>query len=1376
MFDSDNGAFVLLCIKTNLQDINYRFAFVLRYAATDEYALTMTFNLDSHMNRHVFFFSFFSIFTACQTEDAIKIYNSVPQATITSHASGSEVLEGVEYTFVGQVNDDNHEESSLQVTWSTDVRELCPDSVPDVTGATACRVALETSDTQLKLQVIDPEGSVSLALIDINVLETEAPTIELISPILDGAYYSDQLILFSAIINDSEDAPSDLSYTWSSNIDGDLPISAEPDTDGTINSYLNLSAGQHAISLRVEDTGGKSKTETVAITVGGPNSEPLCEITSPQEEAAYVLGQNISFAGTATDDDINNALLSISWESNRDGIFDTTAANSTGGLGFSFSELSVGNHTITLRVEDEVGGLCTDTVQLAVGTPPTLSLGSPTDADVYSVGDLVSFQAEVSDQEDVPSDISLSWTSDIDGEFSTQGPNSNGAVSFNVSDLSVGLHSISVVATDSTGLTDSTTLTIRINTPPDAPVVEITPNPAQTNDALIAVVSGSTDADGDNILYSYSWTKNGNATTYSSSSVPSSATSYGEVWTVRVTPNDGYTDGNFTEVTSIIENTEPTIDSIIISPSMAYNDEVLTCMATVSDPDETLSPTYTWSVGSNTYQGSSLDLSLTSVLPNDSVVCTVEVVDSSGASASSSQSLLISNRDPIVSGTTITPISLYTNSEATCSAGVTDADGEILEAIYEWFVGTNSLGSGATISLDSSIISVGDSLTCTASASDGYGGSHSDSVSSVIINTDPTVDTVSIDMSMPIPTDTITCSAQGSDSDGDTVSYSFSWRNITTGVVYTSTTINSSSVALDLSTTNIAVNDELECTVVVSDSNGGNASDVSVVSIYNSGPEFDVEANINISPSVYVGDSLVCSAVASDTTDGSITPSYSWSVNGSIFATGSSYTVDSSNTNVGDTLVCTATAVDSDGETAESTASVTVANSAPTLSGTTISGGTYNTDTLTCSAVGSDPDESLAVSYTWSIDSTDIGVGASIDLGTTAALPNDDVVCTSYIEDSSGVSASETATLTLLNRAPTEPIIEITPSSPIEQADDLICSVTTPSVDLDGDAVTYEFSWTVNGTSFTNFSTSITSSTVDASYTSAQEEWICFVTPSDSTIDGSVADSSVVIDSDWGDMRTFTNCGQTGYTGPSSTQCDSSYSGTSLEGEVNVVGGFQYWTVPVTGVYSIEAAGALGGGTLPGNGAVIYGEFSLTAGDILEIVVGQKGKQETSQSPYIAGGGGGGTFVVLNSSPLIVAGGGGGSGRANTGYGGITSNSSSTTGSSGQGGSGQEGGGGAGFYGDGGASAHSGDTPASSFQNGALGGIGSPQGGQGYGGFGGGGAEGYADGGGGGGYSGGNEAGNTNGAYGGGSYNSGANTSDTADSNADHGYVIIEKL
>ena len=282
----------------------------------------------------------------------------------------------------------------------------------------------------------------------------------------------------------------------------------------------------------------------------------------------------------------------------------------------------------------------------------------------------------------------------------------------------------------------------------------------------------------------------------------------------------------------------------------------------------------------------------------------------------------------------------------------------------------------------------------------------------------------------------------------------------------------------------------------------------------------------------------------------------------------------------------------------------------------------------------------------------------------------------------------------------------------------------------------------------------------------------------------------------------FGTCGQTGYTGPSQSQCDSAYSGTGLAGLVNVSGGIQMWTAPQSGLYDIEAVGAGGGlgkdhstnvyaAGVPGKGARMSGRFSLNQGDVLHIIVGQRGSEALGYWQK-GGGGGGGTFVVrADGTPLLVAGGGGGAGRyngMNGGNGVTTENGTAGGGTGGAGGTNGSGGAvtncgyggnsGAGFSGNG-VSACGNSYYAKSFENGGVGSDWSHCWNDGNaGGFGGGGGTGPHGGAGGGGYSGGGGGGDHNcgtsgGGGGGGSYNAGQNQDNQAGYQSGHGSVTI---
>lgn len=281
--------------------------------------------------------------------------------------------------------------------------------------------------------------------------------------------------------------------------------------------------------------------------------------------------------------------------------------------------------------------------------------------------------------------------------------------------------------------------------------------------------------------------------------------------------------------------------------------------------------------------------------------------------------------------------------------------------------------------------------------------------------------------------------------------------------------------------------------------------------------------------------------------------------------------------------------------------------------------------------------------------------------------------------------------------------------------------------------------------------------------------------------------------------HTFTTCGKTGQSGPTLATCRSAYSSTNWETDsykFNVISGIQYWRVPESGSYRITSKGAMGGKGkefFGGGGASMTGTFTLSKGENIKILVGQKG---TDHPSHKAGGGGGGTFVVTESATkLVIAGGGsGGGGNTNpqTGLAGVTGNSgthgstlSSGAGINGKGGTLANGGynsAGGGYSTSGQASTMTAmpNNHGKGFLQGGKGGDGATcTAGGGAGGFGGGsGGEWCQNGatGAGGGYSGGGGTGNNGVAGAGGSYNVGSSQSNSGGANADHGKVIIEYL
>ena len=265
--------------------------------------------------------------------------------------------------------------------------------------------------------------------------------------------------------------------------------------------------------------------------------------------------------------------------------------------------------------------------------------------------------------------------------------------------------------------------------------------------------------------------------------------------------------------------------------------------------------------------------------------------------------------------------------------------------------------------------------------------------------------------------------------------------------------------------------------------------------------------------------------------------------------------------------------------------------------------------------------------------------------------------------------------------------------------------------------------------------------------------------------------------------HTFTTAGSTGREGPTLANVRSTYSTSWSDNYLDMIEqGIQRWTVPLTGEYTITAAGAGGGNgddtandSRPGYGAEISGTFNLTGGQVIKLLVGQRGGNGNTNSSAGGGGGGGSYVVSINNDPILIAAGGNGESWDNwavPGPGGLVTNNGTSLG-----GDGERSGGGGGLTGNG-QSGSQGGGGGLSFLGGGIGGTNASQGG--VGGFGGGGGSLY-EGGGGGGYNGGrgvpsNQYTTEYPDYGAGSFNSGSNQSGTADINTGDGYITITKL
>jgi hypothetical protein len=225
----------------------------------------------------------------------------------------------------------------------------------------------------------------------------------------------------------------------------------------------------------------------------------------------------------------------------------------------------------------------------------------------------------------------------------------------------------------------------------------------------------------------------------------------------------------------------------------------------------------------------------------------------------------------------------------------------------------------------------------------------------------------------------------------------------------------------------------------------------------------------------------------------------------------------------GDTVTCTVTPYDGEDTGPPVSDTIVIGNSAPSVLRALLSPDpAYETSTMVCTPDGvSDPDgdTSFSYSYRWEVDGVEVSGAAGNTLGGTYFDKHQFIQC--FIAASDGMAWGDelgSNIVEVLNTPPTAPEIMIEPAFP-EEADDLVCIILTESSDVDGDSITYTFSWTVDGAPYAGAgTTTLTGDTVPSAATASGETWVCTVTPNDGEEDGPSDSASVTIEDNCGPL------------------------------------------------------------------------------------------------------------------------------------------------------------------------------------------------------------------------------------------------------------------
>ena len=279
----------------------------------------------------------------------------------------------------------------------------------------------------------------------------------------------------------------------------------DPDDDGTHYYNSTLSHGHHNFTfIATDEHGANATTDEYELLV---NTLPTASIDSILPSPANE-GDEVSFNGSGSD--VDGTIVGYEWLSSLDGNLSTEAS-------FLISSLSVGEHTISFRVQDNDGAWSDWNTTFLIVMP---SDNSRPIASIVSISpspanesDEVTFSGSGSDVDGTI--VRYAWISNIDGEF-YNGSNPTTTKS----NLQRGDHNIYLKVQDNDGAWSewnvTTLIILSANTRPTASIDPISPSPANEGDEV--TFSGSGSDDGTIVAYEWDFDDDGNADYTSSTS------------------------------------------------------------------------------------------------------------------------------------------------------------------------------------------------------------------------------------------------------------------------------------------------------------------------------------------------------------------------------------------------------------------------------------------------------------------------------------------------------------------------------------------------------------------------------------------------------------------------------------------------------------------------------------------------------------------------------------------------------------------------------------------------------------------------------------------------------------------------------------------
>jgi len=454
-------------------------------------------------------------------------------------------------------------------------------------------------------------------------------------------------------------------------------------------SIDNLTLGEHNITVQLIDEMGWSSlfySKLIAITII-PNAT-----INTANDSIYLFNEAINLNGEG--DDSDGELVAYEWSSNVVGIIGTNES-------IEISNLQPGYHNISFRVKDDHGYWSEpDSIIIYINQEPNATIDSISPNPAYP-GTTVTFNGSGIDPDPDGQILEYQWRVD-DWVASTD-------ASFTLNNLTIGIYVVELRVKDNRNTwssIDDVSIEILGNQQPKATIINISPNPASTNDFIILNGSGF-DSDGSVVAFQW-WLEDSIVASNADDTIgPLGEGTYNISFRVK-DDNNTWSEKNTTSLEVIYSNQKPTASIDSISPNLTIEGGLVVLNGSGVDPDGEIIG-YQWRSNldgflsnQKNFSTSTLSVGLHTVffkVQDDQSTWSTEVTSSLRINI-----LNVNNTKPTANIDSISPSIVYQSYLVSFVGSGDDPDGSIIE--YLWVSNIDGeLSTQASFSNDS--LSVG---------------------------------------------------------------------------------------------------------------------------------------------------------------------------------------------------------------------------------------------------------------------------------------------------------------------------------------------------------------------------------------------------------------------------------------------------------------------------------------------------------------------------------------------------------------------------------------------------------------------------------------------------------------------------------------------